>query len=162
MSHQSDTPGDVHGGTSVPGPRTSSSASPSKSFISDRQRTIAVINSSDDTVDMLRVCLQQHGFTSVVTAHVPDIKQGKLDFLTFVAAHDPAVFIYDVSIPYDENWRFLQLLMSSEHMRGRTFVVTTTNKRALEQLVGPTEAFEIIGKPYDIDQIVQAVEKALA
>jgi hypothetical protein len=29
---------------------------------------VAVVNSSDDTVEMLRECLVHHGFTSVVTA----------------------------------------------------------------------------------------------
>ena len=46
-------------------------------------------------------------------------------------------------------------------MQGRRLVLTTTNKMALDAMVGPTEALEIIGKPYDIEQIVAAVAKAL-
>lgn len=126
-----------------------------------RNKVIAVINSSEDTVEMLRECFQQHGFTSIVTGHVHDIKDGAMDFLAFVETHQPSVFVYDVSIPYDKNWRFLHLLMSSEVMRGRPVVVTTTNKEALSQLVGPNEAIELLGKPYDIEQIVGAVERAL-
>src|SRR5688572_19607301 len=70
---------------------------------------IAVINSSEDTVDMLRTCLQQEGFTSVVTTHVTDIKRGREDIIGFLATHDPQVLVYDVSIPYEENWNFLRL-----------------------------------------------------
>ena len=125
-----------------------------------RTPTIAVINSNEDTVDMLRVCLQNHGFSSVVTGHIFNIKHGRLDFLEFLRVHDPAVFVWDVSIPYDENWRFLHLLMSSEEMKGRKVVITTTNKRALDELVGPTETYEIIGKPYDLEEIMKAVKKA--
>ena len=33
-------------------------------------------------------------------------------------------------------------------------IVTTTNQNVLESLVGPTRAFEVHGKPYDIDLIV--------
>ena len=69
--------------------------------------------------------------------------------------------VLDIAIPYEENWRFLQLLMSSESMNGRKVVITTTNKRALEQLIGQkTEAHELVGKPYDLQAIVDAVQRA--
>jgi CheY-like chemotaxis protein len=123
------------------------------------QTVIAVINSSQDTVDMLREMLQHHGFSAVVSAHVDQIKRGQLDFEQFVREHNPRVFIYDVSIPYVENWRALELLMKTDFMRARRVVVTTTNKRALDTLLGErTDAIEIIGKPYDIEQVAKAVE----
>lgn len=126
------------------------------------ETVIAVINSSQDTVDMLRETLQHHGFSAVVTAHVDQIKRGQLDFVDFVRQHDPRVFIYDVSIPYVENWRALELLMKTDFMRSRRVVVTTTNKRALDSLLGErTDAIEIIGKPYDLDVVVRAVESAV-
>lgn len=129
--------------------------------MSRTEPAVAVINSSEDTVEMLRACLQQNGFTSVVTAHVTDIRSGKLDFLKFLDQHDPAVFVYDISIPYEENWRFLQLLTTSEEMAGRKVIVTTTNKRLLDKLVGQdTGAHEIVGKPYDLQAIVDAVKRA--
>ena len=124
-------------------------------------KTIAVINSSEDTVEMLRECLVQHGFPYVVTAHVRDIQTGAMDFLQFVGESDPAAMIFDISIPYDRNWRFLELLRTSDVMKGRAVIVTTTNKRALDEMVGSNEAMEIIGKPYDLEQIVKAVERAL-
>ena len=123
---------------------------------------VAVINSNEDTVEMLRAFLQHDGFTTVVTGHVTDIRNGRLDFLRFVEEHQPAVIVYDISIPYAENWRFLQLLCSSEAMNGRKVVVTTTNKRVLDALVGEdTGALEIIGKPYDLRSIASAVRKAV-
>ena len=122
---------------------------------------VAVVNSSEDTVEMLRECLVHHGFTSVVTAHIHDFKTGAADFPTFLTQHDPSVLIYDISIPYEKNWTFLRLLLDSESMRGRKVVLTTTNKQRLEELVGVTEAFEIVGKPYDLDQIVAAVKASV-
>ena len=101
------------------------------------------------------------GFSSVVTGHINDFKSGSADFPKFLEVHDPVVLIYDVSIPYDKNWAFLRLLLDSEHMQGRKIVLTTTNKKRLEEMVGPTDAFEIVGKPYDIDEIVRAVKTAL-
>jgi hypothetical protein len=40
-------------------------------------------------------------------------------------------------------------------------VLTTTNKRALDALVGRTPAQELVGKPFDLDALVQAVRRAL-
>jgi CheY-like chemotaxis protein len=125
------------------------------------EETVAVINSSEDTVEMLRHSLQHNGFTSIVTGHVTEIRSGELDFVKFLSEHDPKVVVYDISIPYDNNWTFLKLLLDSGHMRDRGVVVTTTNKRRLEELVGPTDAIEIVGKPYDLNVIVGAVKKAL-
>ena len=122
--------------------------------------TIAVINSNEDTTEMVRACLQDQGFTSVVVAHVTEIKRGQTDFLKFLDTHDPRIFVWDIGIPYEENWRFTRVILNNEQMKGRRLVLTTTNKRALDAMVGPTEALEIIGKPYDLDQVVRAVKKA--
>jgi DNA-binding response OmpR family regulator len=130
--------------------------------MSSGKPVVAVINSNDDTVEMLRLALQHHGFAAVTTSHVEQIKAGEVDFPAFLAEWDPAVIIWDIGIPYDDNWRFLQLLRTSEPVKGRSFVVTTTNKRALDGMVGPNDALEIIGKPYDLDQVAAAVRHALA
>lgn len=121
---------------------------------------IAVFNSSSDTVDLLRTVLEQQGLQTVV-GHIPEVKSGELDFVAFIEHHAPAVIVYDISPPYEANWNFLRLVRSSEPVRAHRFVITTTNKPALEKLVGGTEAIEIIGKPYDLQQVVDAVRSAL-
>src|SRR5215211_2277082 len=92
------------------------------------EETVAVINTSEDTVEMLRYALQHSGFNSVVTGHIHDFKTGAEDFPHYLETHDPRVLVYDISIPYDKNWTFLRLLLDTDHMRGRKVVLTTTNK----------------------------------
>jgi two-component system response regulator len=123
--------------------------------------SIAVFNSSEDTIEILKIALEEHGF-AVASGHVSDIKKGQVDVLDFVKEHQPEVVIYDVALPYEENWRFLRLLQSSEALKHLKWVITTTHKRRLEELVGECgEVFEIVGKPYDMERIIGAVRGAL-
>jgi CheY-like chemotaxis protein len=96
-----------------------------------KARIIAIFNTSSEVLEMVRDSLQQAGMQAVV-AHIDDLKRGRLDMIQFVEEHKPDVIVYDVAPPYDTNWTFLRLMRNSKVMQGRAFVVTTTNKRALE------------------------------
>ncbi len=123
--------------------------------------TAAVINSNEDTVEMLRFALEHAGLNTV-TAHIADIKRGTTDFLEFVKQHDPAIVVYDVGHPYKENWTFLKLLMSTEAGKSTKFFLTTTNKTLLRKAAGSDiDVFELSEKPYDIDVMVESVKRLL-
>jgi DNA-binding NtrC family response regulator len=122
--------------------------------------TIAVVNSSEDIVTMLRLALEDEGFATVA-GHVPRFKSGHDDLLAFLQTHDPAVIVFDIAPPYADNWRFLNLVRDTRAAQGRAFVITTTNRARLEQEVGDTAAIEIVGKPFDLQEVVDAVRRAL-
>lgn len=121
---------------------------------------VAVINTSEEISALLTVVLQMEGFR-VVTAYVPDVKRGDVNLGDFLAEHRPRAVIWDIAIPYEANWGFFQAVAASEAGQTCRFVLTTTNKEALESLVGPTPAHELIGKPYDLDEVIRAVREAL-
>ena len=58
-------------------------------------------------------------------------------------------------------WAFLEHLRGSDILKGVQFVLTSVNAHRLNEIVSPREeVYEIVGKPYDLDQIVRAVKEA--
>jgi CheY-like chemotaxis protein len=127
----------------------------------DHKTVVAIFNTNPEVLDLVGEALQDAGYATVV-AHVDDLKRGRIDLVQFVEQHGPDVIVYDVAPPYDTNWTFLRLMRNSKVMSGRAFVVTTTNKKALDELIGPSDVVELLCKPYDLEQIVAAVNTALS
>ncbi|HEX6479895.1 MAG TPA: hypothetical protein VF043_13710 [Ktedonobacteraceae bacterium] len=121
---------------------------------------VAIINSNEDVVEAIRLILGDAGFVTI-GAHLVDFKKGRRDLVAFLQEHDPRVIVLDIAPPYEENWNFFQLMKNSQAAKGRHFVLTTTNKKILEDLVGKTSTIELVGKPFDLDEIVEAVQKMI-
>jgi DNA-binding NtrC family response regulator len=121
---------------------------------------VAIFNSNDDVVEMLRLAIEQRGLI-VVSGHIDQIRRGAQRLSDFLDEHNPSVIVYDLVPPYDRSWLFLEHLRESSSMRGRRFVITSTNAARAREIVGTAEhVYEVIGKPFDLDQVVQAVERA--
>jgi DNA-binding response OmpR family regulator len=89
-----------------------------------------------------------------VWCHFADLKKGIVDFGKYVAKHNPEVVVFDISPPYDENWKFFKTMRDSDMMRGRGLVLTTTNKSRLDEVLGAdSHALEVVGKSEDMKQI---------
>ena len=126
-----------------------------------RPKVVAVVNSSPDTVDMLRFVFEHAGY-AVVSAFTWEMRDAKVDVESFMRQHAPDVVVYDVAPPYEENWRLFQHFCTLPINQGRQFVITTTNAKHVKAVAGdgPT-LLEVIGKPYDLGLILKAVEKAI-
>ena len=121
---------------------------------------IGVLNTSPDTVDLLKDALEKAGFL-VVTSFTWKIASGELDLESFLATHQPEVIVYDVAPPYEKNWAFLQHLRERV-LRAYRFVLTTPNTAHVERLVGKDEhVYEVVGRADDLGTIVTAVREAV-
>jgi CheY-like chemotaxis protein len=120
---------------------------------------VAIFNSRPEFIGALRVALEADGFTTS-SAHLADIQDGTLDLLAFVHLHRPELIVYDLPRPYESHWNFLRLLKETNSLKAATWVLATTDKRALEAAVGASGVVEIIfGEPYGVDDVVAAVSK---
>jgi DNA-binding NtrC family response regulator len=120
----------------------------------------AVFNTSPDIVDLLRRALEPAGIVAVsVLTH--QIREGAVDVEGFLRQHDPRVVVYDIAPPYDANWQLFQHICRMDVMRKRPVVLTSINPRHVEGLAQQNEKiYEVVGKPLDLDLIVQAVKEA--
>ena len=122
---------------------------------------IALLASSPGVMEVLTPALASEGYRTV-TMRASNQGYSVDELQRFLHEQKPHLVISEVSIPYERNWARLQELIQREEGKRRFFVPITTNKRALESLVGPTAAYEIIGKPFDLDVIVWAVQLGLS
>lgn len=120
---------------------------------------VAVMNSSKEITEVLELALNTHGFqtTSIFTY---EFKNHEKNFDAFIKKYAPQVILYDIAIPYKENYELFKRLSGRATAHGIGFVLTTTNKEKLEEIVGPTGAHEIVGKPFDLMNIINAVRNA--
>jgi CheY-like chemotaxis protein len=120
----------------------------------------AIINTSHDVIDMLRLALQQAGIVPV-TAFTHQVRDGEIDLDAFMRQHEPSVIVYDLAPPYDANIRLFQHLSGLPSMQGRQFVLTSVNTAQVEKLLGTDdEVYEVVGKPLDLGKNVRAEKEA--
>jgi hypothetical protein len=109
------------------------------------KRTVAILNTSDDTVEILTHVLERAGFETV-SAFIRDIRRGELDLAAFIDQHDPTVILYDLAPPLRPGVGHAAEIKERRECGRCNFVLTTTNAREVEKIVGrDQQVFEIIG-----------------
>jgi DNA-binding NarL/FixJ family response regulator len=123
---------------------------------------VAIFNSRAEFINGLREALDREGLPTA-TALLAEIQDGTLDLVAFLEAHDPQVIVYDLPCPFERHWNFLRLLRQADARRKRTWILTTTDKKALDAAVGASGVIEIVfGEPYSVGEVVDAVHHALS
>lgn len=121
---------------------------------------VALFNASDDTIDMVQKLLTDSGSDqTLIWCHFADLKKGIVNFAKYMDRHNPEVVIFDLSPPYDENWKYFKTMRDDKTMQGRGVVLTTTNKARLDEVLGEdSNALEVVGRPKDLQQIDAAIK----
>jgi CheY-like chemotaxis protein len=140
-------------GTPVTTP-ASNVPSPGASFV------VAVLNSNQDVLRLIRSVLEDEGYT-VATEHIMNFREGQANLTQFLLNHRPDLLVYDVAPPYKENWNFLQLLRKIPEVAAISMVLTTVNKKALENFVGKTNAFEILGTRDNLAPLIENINRSV-
>jgi hypothetical protein len=125
------------------------------------ERVVALVSVSDDTIDMVQSLLTEAGRArTLVWCHFADLRRGRVDFAKYLAKHDPEVVIFDISPPYDENLQFFETMRHAVAMRGRRSILTTPNKRRLDEASGAdSHALEVVGTLEDLQQLRAALAR---
>src|ERR1700678_2892073 len=98
---------------------------------------VALFKASDDTIVMVQSLLSASGGDqTLIWCHFADLKKGIVDFVKYMSKHNPEVVIFDLSPPYDENWKFFKTMRDDAVMKERGVVLTTTNKDRLDEVLG--------------------------
>ena len=120
---------------------------------------VVVLNDSARVLKMLCDWLQRRGH-HCDTALLSDMPQAHEEVGRFILKHRPDVVIYDVGMPYASSWDLLEVIRTSPPLQSQPFVITTPNKRKLEEAVGLTSALEIGGREEDLRRVSKALEAA--
>ena len=122
--------------------------------------TVAIVNTTPDAVDMLRHTFESAGFV-VVSCFTHDIRDGQIDFASFITQHRPRVIVYDLAPPYEKNFRLFQHVRAMDVVQGVHFVITSVNPPNVRDLFGRDERiYEIVDREEDLMTLVQAVKQA--
>jgi DNA-binding NtrC family response regulator len=118
--------------------------------------SIAIVEDSVEVADILRLILQEEGFRVLVERHEDLARPGYLR--RFIDERNPWVFLWDIPPPLREHWGLLERVRrAAPH---QSFVVTSTNRGVLEQFATPGR-FEILSKPFDLDEMLRALHRAV-
>ena len=99
------------------------------------RRRVAIFHNSAPTLSTMRQWCETHGH-GVFTAQVSEMAMPHLNVERLVLANRAEVIVYDIAMPYESNWDFLDVIRQLPALAGIPFVLTTINKVALESVVG--------------------------
>jgi CheY-like chemotaxis protein len=129
---------------------------------SERPPVVALINSTPDIVEMLRIAFEHAGFV-VVSTFTYLVRSGDVDLEAFMKQHQPQAIVYDIAPPYSTNWNLFRHLSQLPALHDRPIIITSTNPARLQQLaeVADHTISEIVETPYVLNELINKVRQAI-
>jgi CheY-like chemotaxis protein len=123
--------------------------------------TILLLNSQPDTITLLTDWFGALG-SRVHHTRTLELCQRVDEARTLIDTIEPSVILFDLAVPYTQNWQCFRGLSESGIFGDRPVILTTANRRAVDQIIGPTDAFEILGTPHDLWHLQELIEWRIA
>ncbi len=68
---------------------------------------VAILDTSPDFINVLTEILDMEGY-EIISDYIVKFRNGQKDIRLFFDEHKPHVVVYDIAIPYVENWQFFK------------------------------------------------------
>jgi DNA-binding response OmpR family regulator len=128
----------------------------------ERLPVVAIINTTPDVVDMLRIAFESEGFV-VVSTFTHLIRDGEVDIEAFGRLHRPDVILYDIAPPYGSNWRLFEHVSRLQVFERTPFVITSTNPARVGEVAADNQpVLEIIETPYELGALIKRARQLIA
>jgi DNA-binding response OmpR family regulator len=123
--------------------------------MSQRKRTILIVDDEEDVLDLLQLVFETSGFT------VRRAATGK-SAVSIAYEEPPDVVLLDVMMPEMDGWQVLRTLKGDERTRNVPVVMLSARAERRDKMIGLQEGAEgYIAKPFSPAEVVREVQSFL-
>jgi DNA-binding response OmpR family regulator len=123
--------------------------------MSQRKRTILIVDDEEDVLDLLQLVFETSGFA------VRRAATGK-SAVSIAYEEPPDVVLLDVMMPEMDGWQVLRTLKGDERTRNVPVVMLSARAERRDKMIGLQEGAEgYIAKPFSPAEVVREVQSFL-
>lgn len=123
----------------------------------DTQKRILVLNDSQELLELFRTILEEEGYEVVLFSYA-------IEEMSEVARIEPDLIILDflIGAMQPKGWQMLQKLKLVRETENIPVIICTAAEQSVQEQQGylTSKGVIVILKPFNIDELVEAVEKA--
>ena len=123
--------------------------------MSQRQRTILIVDDEEDVLDLLQLVFETSGF---------EVRRASTGKSAVSSAYEqpPDVVLLDVMMPEMDGWQVLRTLKGDERTRKVPVVMLSARAERRDKMIGLQEGAEgYIAKPFSPAEVVREVQSFL-